>query len=562
MTQPKWRTDCQDWWERLQEGRSIVPPPIFPEEAARALEVFDSLKIVDAPGSPTFGEAAMPWVRDIVASIFGSYDRSTGRRLIKEWLLVVPKKSSKSTIASAIMMTALILNERLSAEGTIIAPTVEVATNAFKPAKDMVAHDEDLTEMMTVQHHLRLITNKDTGAQLKIVAASADTLGGKKSSYILIDELWLMGKMNDAVNMFSEAMGGLASRPEGFVVYLTTQSDEPPAGVFKQKLEYARGVRDGTVDDPQFVPIIYEFPNDFISAGKHLDPANFKIVNPNYGVSVDQDFLEREFRKAKEAGPDVLKVFTAKHLNVEVGMRLRANRWLGADFWLQTESQSVTLDSILERSEVVTVGGDGGGLDDLLGLTLCGRDRDTKKKLIWSHAWAHPSVLERHKQFEAQIRDYAKRGEVTLVDRVGDDVLEFAAIVKRVFDAGLLYKVGLDPAGVGAILEALSDAEIPEDQITGVSQGWRLGAAIKTAERWLAAGEIEHARQPLMNWCVGNAMVEPKGNAILITKAASGGAKIDPVMSMLNSIELMAHNPAAAQSRDMEEFFRNPIIAL
>ena len=330
--------------------------------------------------------------------------------------------------------------------------------------------------------------------------------------------------------------------------------------MFRQKLDYARGVRDGEIEDPQFVPIIYEFPKSWIDAKKHLDPQNFKLVNPNYGVSVDQDFLEREFKKSKEAGLEVLNTFTAKHLNVEVGLRMRANRWLGADYWEATEDKSVTLDEIIRRSEVITVGGDGGGLDDLLGLTVTGRCAHTSKKLMWSHAWAHPSVLERNKQFEAQIRDYAKRGDLTLVGNVGDDVLAFAAICKRVHDAGLLYKIGLDPAGVGAILEALDDAGIPADMTTGVSQGWRLGAAIKTAERWLAAGDIQHAAQPLMNWCVGNAMVEPKGNAILITKAASTGAKIDPVMSMLNSVELMSHNPAAAQSRDMEEFFRNPII--
>ena len=275
---------------------------------------------------------------------------------------------------------------------------------------------------------------------------------------------------------------------------------------------------------------------------------------------MDADFLRQKMQEAMQTGEHAVKDVLSKHMNVEIGMALRANRWLGADYWEATEDKSVTLDEIIRRSEVITVGGDGGGLDDLLGLTVTGRCARTSKKLMWSHAWAHPSVLGRNKQFEAQIRDYAKRGDLTLVANVGDDVLAFAAICKRVHDAGLLYKIGLDPAGVGAILEALDDAGIPADMTTGVSQGWRLGAAIKTAERWLAAGDIQHAAQPLMNWCVGNAMVEPKGNAILITKAASTGAKIDPVMSMLNSIELMSHNPAAAQSRDMEEFFRNPII--
>jgi phage terminase large subunit-like protein len=48
-----------------------------------------------------------------------------------------------------------------------------------------------------------------------------------------------------------------------------------------------------------------------------------------------------------------------------------------------------------------------------------------------------------------------------------------------------------------------------------------------------------------MAWCVGNAKVEPKGNAIVITKQASGTAKIDPLMALLNAVSLMALNPAA-----------------
>jgi hypothetical protein len=84
----------------------------------------------------------------------------------------------------------------------------------------------------------------------------------------LIDEAWLMGKRPNAENMLREACGGLASRPEGFVIWLSTQSDEAPSGVFKQKLDYARGVRDGRIDDNRFLPVLYEFPEAVLKGYK------------------------------------------------------------------------------------------------------------------------------------------------------------------------------------------------------------------------------------------------------------------------------------------------------
>src|SRR5690606_28483322 len=251
---PEWSTACPDWAARLRAGESIIPPPIFPEQAATALAVFKELRIVDAPGSPTFGECCAPWVFDIVASIFGAYDAESGRRLITEWFVLIPKKNSKSTIAAGIMMTALILNWRESAEFTILAPTIEVASNAFAPARDMVRKDEELDDLMQVQTHIRTITQQVNNATLKVVAADPNTVGGKKSVGTFADELWLFGKQSNAENMFREACGGLVSRPEVFVIYATTQSDDPPAGVFRQKLQYARDVRDGKIVDPRFVP--------------------------------------------------------------------------------------------------------------------------------------------------------------------------------------------------------------------------------------------------------------------------------------------------------------------
>lgn len=550
MGLPVWNTSCLDWESRIVERRSLIPfAPLYPEEAEAALSVIRDLRIVDAAGSPTIGESCAPWVFDFASAIFGAYDPVSGRRHIKDFFLLVSKKNSKSTIAGSIMLTALILNWRQSGEFLILAPTVEVAQNAYNPVRDMINADDELKEMFNVSDHTRTITHRITKATLKVVAADTATVSGKKAIGVLVDELWAFGKNPQADNMLLEATGGLASRPEGFVIYLTTQSDAPPAGVFKTKLDYARNVRDGKIIDPAFLPVLYEHPAAIIKSEAHFLPENFYMTNPNLGRSVDEQFLSRGLMRAREEGQSKLIGFIAKHLNVEIGLALRSDRWAGADFWVQQEDKELTFKRILQESEVICIGIDGGGLDDLLGLTVAGRKTDTKEWLTWSHAWAHIKVLELRKSEASALLDFQQQGDLTLVHVMGDDVEQVANYVRKVQEADLLHQVGLDPAGIGALLDALKEAKIPEDKIIGVSQGWRLGGAIKTTERKLAEGKLTHCAQPLMNWCVGNARVEPRANSILITKQASGTAKIDPLMALFNAITLLSLDPPSQKEK-------------
>ncbi|MEG0230613.1 MAG: terminase large subunit [Hafnia sp.] len=549
----EWTTACIDWENRLVERASIIPPPIFSDQAEYALGIFKELRVSDLPGKPTFGECSEQWVFDFVRAIFGGYEAETGKQLIREYGLLISKKNTKSTIAAGIMLTAVILCWREDEEHLILAPTKEVADNSFKPAAGMIRADEELSDMFQIQDHIRTITHRITRNTLKVVAADTDTVSGKKAGRILVDELWLFGKRQNAEAMFMEALGGQVSRDEGWVIFLTTQSDEPPAGVFKEKLQYWRDVRDGKIPDRKTLGILYEFPDPMVESKKYLLPENFYITNPSMGRSVNAEWLEDQLRKNQSKTDGTLQQFLAKHLNIEIGLNLRSDRWAGVDFWEQ-QIREVSFDEILLRAEVITVGIDGGGLDDLLGLSAIGRDKETREWLSWCHAWAHKIVLERRKSEASRLLDFQRDGDLTIVDSVGQDTEQLADYVGRIHEADLLDKVGIDPSGVGSILDALTEVEIPAESVVGVSQGWRLGGAIKTTERKLAEGVLVHGGQPMMAWCVGNARVEPKGNAILITKQASGKGKIDPLMALFNAVSLMALNPEA-KKQDYQVFF-------
>jgi len=409
-----------------------------------------------------------------------------------------------------------------------------------------------------VQTHVKTLTHRGKQATLKVVAADASTTAGKKSVGTLVEELWLFGKQANAKDMLREATGGLASRKEGFVIWLTTQSDEPPAGVFAEKLKYARDVRDGRVHDPQFLPVIYEHPRDMVASGACLLLENMQLVNPNLGYSVDRAFLDREYRKAEAEGKESLRGFLAKHANVQAGMLLRADNWAGAEFWERAGASWCTRAEVLRRSEVVVAGIDGGGLDDLLGLVLLGRCRETGRWLAWAHAWAHRIVLERRKEVAPALLDFEADGDLTIVEAPGDDVRAVADVLCEVRDAGLLPEkaaIGVDAAGIGDIVDELLSEErgFVMEHIMGISQGWRLNGAIKTVERKVAGGELVHGGTRLMAWCVGNAKAEPKGNAISITKQQSGSAKIDPLMALFDAASLMALGPVATAGRSFWE---------
>jgi phage terminase large subunit-like protein len=517
--------------------------PLFAGEVKTALAIFNQLRLPDVPGRPRMEDAAGEWQRDIVRTLFGSYDRKAGVRHLREFFLLVPKKSSKTTAGAAIMLTAMLMSRRPRAEFLLVAPTQEVADLAFRQAVGMVEADEVLRAKVHIQEHIKKITYRSTGAFLKVKSFDPKVVTGSKPAGVLLDEVHVIAESHDADRVIGQLRGGLISQPEGFLVQITTQSERVPAGVFRSELMKARAVRDGRLSAP-ILPMLYEFPEDV----DWRDTSNWHMVTPNNGRSITVERLIPDYLAAVESGEEELRRWASQHLNIEIGLALMSDRWAGADYWEQQGTAGLTLDALLARSEVVTVGIDGGGLDDLLGFAVLGREIGTGNWLHWGRAWAHPSVMQRRKSEAARFADFARAGDLVIVETIGDDVEQVAQLVGQVEASGKLDKIGVDPVGIGSIVDALVAMGLQMDRITGISQGWKMAGAIKTAERKLAEGALWHGGSQMMAWTVGNAKVEPRGNAIAITKQAAGFAKIDPLMALFNAVALMALNPQGQRS--------------
>jgi phage terminase large subunit-like protein len=545
-----WNTACPDWAERLLAGKSLVPDlPLDEDEAIRGLRSFKRLRLPDVIGTPRFGEVMQDWVYDIVAVLFGCYNVKTDTRAIQEYFLLVPKKNGKSTIAAGMMVAAICRNRRPDAEFTFLAPTIEVAGISFRQARSMVKLDPTLKNVFHIQDNIRRITDRNNGSFLQIKAADVDVVTGGKPLGALVDETHVFASKSHAADIFLEIRGALASRPDGFLIQITTQSKAPPAGVFKSELQRARDVRDGKLTLPKpLLPVLYELPHALAENNGWKNEIYWPRVNPNLGRSVDADFLRSQLIDAERKGQTDLALFASQHFNVEIGMALRSDHWAGAEYWQQQTYPGLTFDDVLQRSGTIVVGIDGGGLDDLFGLVVLGRDKESKNWLCWSHAWCHVGVLQRRQTIASTLKDFAKVGELTIVTDKLEDIGAMVALIKRIQGANLLAAVSVDPAGIGQFADEMNKIDITSEnkKLLGAPQGFGMMMAIKTAERKLVDGTLWHSGSGLMAWAVGNLKIEATATAIRATKQNAGDAKIDPVMALFNAVTVMATNPTPA----------------
>lgn len=604
-----WDLSCTDWEDRIREGRSLVPDlQLFTDEADMAVAFYDEMQLPDVPGTPKLRTASGEWFRDIVRAAFGSWDAANRVRMIREIFALAPKGSSKTSYSAALMLVSMLMNYRPRATALFVGPTQAISDRAYEQAVGMIEESPDLRRRFRPRDHVKTIEDLVTKSEIAVKTFDLKILTGAMGLiFVLLDELHLLGKSAHTAKVLRQIRGGLDKTPEGILLITTTQSDDIPAGAFKSELKMARNIRDGKYRGRiirPMLPVLYEFPRDIAKSKTKdgvpalwQDPGVWPMVMPNLGKSVQLPDLIADWQTEFDKGAEAINVWASQHLNIEIGEGINAEGWVGADYWEGAGDETLTLDALLARSEVVTIGIDGGGLDDLLGFAVIGREKGTRRWLVWNCAWVHPKVLKLRQDIATFLADFATEvagipaDDVEIVDApplavetddewrlrlandqwpsltivaVPKDVEQLGAVVEKVLLSGLLPEknaLGIDPNNASAIIDALIAVGVPDAMIRRLLQGPALAPAMYGLERKLSDGTLSHAAQGLMAWVLGNAKVEMRGNAPMVTKQISGRAKIDPLIALFQAAILMSWNPEASR-KNLDAFLSRPIMVV
>jgi phage terminase large subunit-like protein len=548
------RFACPDWWEKIKAGQTpMADVPLNEQKAAKALAFFNRLRLPDIARNPPLSEACGDWFREILVAFLASEDPVTKQRLVWELLCMVPKKNSKTTYVAALGLTALFMEEAPNRQMLIVAPSQNISERCFDQAQGMIRIDPRLNAIFKVQDHLKCIERRKTGTQLNVKTFDTGIITGEIPILTIIDEVHELGKKAKASAVMQQIRGGGITMVPGQVLMITTQSDEQPAGIWKTELKKARAIRDGHGGPaPILLPVLYEFPLELQRNQEFWrDKRNWPLILPNINRSIDPERLAADYDNNGRVNLEAEKIWTSQHLNIEIGVGIGDDGWRGADYWENGVVKALAdLGELLRRCEVATFGGDGGGLDDLLGASVIGREKGTRHWLCWNHAWVHRPVLGLRPEIAPALQDFETEGTLTICDTPQELISGFGKVFQKVRESGLLPEkdaVGLDPNNVAAIIEDLMARGMTDEMLRRLRQGPALSPAWWGIEFKLADRTFFHGGTSLMNWVVGNAKVERRDNGILITKQAAGSAKIDPLIATACAAILMSWNPAPAR---------------
>ena len=482
------------------------------DKAISFIETFITHTKGELTGKPFILE---DWQKEIVGNIFGWKNKETDLRKYRTVFIEVPRKNGKTTLCAAIGIYMLFADRERGAEIYAAAGDRNQAGIVFEIAKGMIANNVELSSRGKVFRNS--ITNESKGNFFQAISSDSKTKHGFNANCIIFDELHTQPN-RDLWDTLTTSTG---ARREPLTIAITT------AGYDRQSIcyelyNYAKRVLDKSISDESFYPVIYEAEaEDDITL-----ESTWKKANPNYGISLRKDYMERESKRAIEL-PSYQNTFKRLMLNIWTESQ---TKWIGHDEWMECHQEFDY--STLEGKECW------GGLDlastrDLSAFVLVfnvnGKfivkpyifipkenakkrsDRDGVNYVEWlrdGHVFGTEGDVQDYHFIRAKINELSKKYRI---QSICYDRWNASQIVIDLQNDG----ANLDPFGQGFV---------------------SMSMPTKALEVEIIAKNIIHDNNPCLNWCLSNITIQedPAGN-IKPNKSKSVD-RIDPIVALIMAL--------------------------
>tara|TARA_R100000278_G_C5477010_1_gene166810 strand:- start:3140 stop:4687 length:1548 start_codon:yes stop_codon:yes gene_type:complete len=456
------------------------------------------------------------WQKKIISNLFGMKIKENGLRKYRTCYIQVPRKNGKTTLCAAIGLYMLFADRERGGEIYASAGDRNQANIIFDIAKQMILNNPELSKRGKVFRNS--IINESKGNFFKAISSDSSTKHGFNASCILMDEMHVQ-KNRD---LWDTLLTSTGARREPLCIAITT------AGYDKQSIcyelyDYACKVRDGSIEDESFYPVIYEAKdNDNIDCEKV-----WKKCNPNYGVSLRKEYMIRESQRAKDV-PSYLNTFKRLMLNLwtdSLSVFIPNEDWMKCNYNINLED--------LNGLECW------GGLDlastrDISALVLIFKLKE--KFFILPHLFVpRENAKKRSNRDKVDYLTWINQDHIIPTE---GDVQDYEFIKQKIRELGSKYRIqsiAYDRWNASQLVIDLMNNE--GVNMSPFGQGFvSMSAPTKEFEKLVLSKQLMHNNNPVMNWMLSNVAIQedPAGN-IKVAKNKSR-EKVDGIVATIMAL--------------------------
>jgi phage terminase large subunit-like protein len=365
------------------------------------------------------------WQAEFISRFFGWKKIKNNKRRYRTLFLFIPRKNGKSLIVAGIGLGMLLIDNEGGPEVYVGASGEKQARGLFNVSKYMVRANKDLSLLcQPLKDSIYCEHNEGT---YQVITGEADTQEGSNPHAFLADEIHVM-KDN---SLLQAMITGMGAREQPGLFMMTTAGASRINNPAYQQYDYAKKVRDGVIIDPEYLPVIYEAP-----AGARIDDMEaIKAANPNFGVTVFEDFFKGLIKKAMHV-PALQNSFRRHHMNVFVDAD---DRWIEYSKWLLCK-KSFDFESL--RGRRCFAGLDLASRDDLSALVLLFPPLvEGEKYIVVSWFWCPELGIEaRAETANVDYRRWSESEKLRFIPTQGE-IIDFSYIEKEILKISKMFQL-------------------------------------------------------------------------------------------------------------------------